>query len=93
MTNDLTTKLLAFANTVREALGHPSTNEVISGIKGNENYCVLFYIYYWGITVFYTVMWTAGANGVNGFEWFIVILAFLFDLGSWAEGRRGRRAA
>ena len=32
-------------------------------------------------------MWTAGANGVNGFEWFIVILAFVFDLGSYAEGR------
>jgi hypothetical protein len=33
-------------------------------------------------------MWSS-ANGVKGFEWFIVILGFLFDLGSYArEGRR-----
>jgi hypothetical protein len=38
-------------------------------------------------------MWSVGTHGVKGFEWFIVILAFLFDLGSYAEGRRGRRAA
>jgi hypothetical protein len=36
-------------------------------------------------------MWDIGSHGVEGFEWFIVILAFLFDLGSYAEGRRGRR--
>jgi hypothetical protein len=36
-------------------------------------------------------MWAAGANGVAGFEWFIVIVAFLFDLGSLAGSRRERR--
>jgi hypothetical protein len=36
-------------------------------------------------------MWSVGTHGVNGFEWFIVILAFLFDLGSWREGRGARR--
>jgi hypothetical protein len=51
-----------------------------------------FFLLPW-TTLAYTVMWVSGANDVNGFEWFIVILAFLFDLGSWAEGRRGRRAA
>jgi hypothetical protein len=35
-------------------------------------------------------MWAAGSNGVLGFEWFIVALGFLFDLGSWTEGRRRR---
>ena len=35
-------------------------------------------------------MWGAGTNGVHGFEWFIVALGFLFDLGSWTEGRRRR---
>jgi hypothetical protein len=35
-------------------------------------------------------MWGSGAHGVFGFEWFIVILAFLFDLASWSEGRRMR---
>jgi hypothetical protein len=51
-----------------------------------------FFLLPW-TTLAYTVMWTAGANGVSGFDWFIVILAFVFDLGSWAEGRRGRRSA
>jgi hypothetical protein len=51
-----------------------------------------FFLLPW-TTLAYTVMWTAGANGVNGFEWFIVILAFVFDLGSWTEGRRARRSA
>jgi hypothetical protein len=37
-------------------------------------------------------MWSSGPNGVKGFEWFIVILAFLFDLGSYARGGRERRA-
>jgi hypothetical protein len=35
-------------------------------------------------------MWGVGSNGVHGFEWFIVILAFVVDLGSYAEGRRQR---
>jgi hypothetical protein len=39
-------------------------------------------------TLAYGVMWSS-SNGVNGFEWFIVVLAFLIDLGSYAkEGRR-----
>jgi hypothetical protein len=32
-------------------------------------------------------MWSASANGVEGFEWFIVILAFAFDLGAYARTR------
>jgi hypothetical protein len=32
-------------------------------------------------------MWSS-SNGVKGFEWFIVILAFLFDLGAYAKSRR-----
>jgi hypothetical protein len=35
-------------------------------------------------------MWSSGPNGVSGFEWFIVILAFVFDLGSYVGGRRQR---
>ncbi len=31
-----------------------------------------------------------GPNGVEGFEWFIVILAFVFDLGSYASSSRQR---
>ena len=49
-----------------------------------------FFLLPW-TTLAYAVMWSAGANGVDGFEWFIVVLAFLFDLGSYAEGRRERR--
>jgi hypothetical protein len=50
-----------------------------------------FFLLPW-TTLAYAVMWSAGTNGVNGFEWFIVILAFLFDLGSLAQGRRERLA-
>jgi hypothetical protein len=42
-------------------------------------------------TLAYAGMWSS-SNGVRGFEWFIVILAFLVDLGSWAGGRRRREA-
>lgn len=43
-------------------------------------------------TLAYAVMWAAGTNDVNGFEWFIVVLGFFFDLGSHSQsGRLGRR--
>ena len=42
-------------------------------------------------TLAYAVMWDVGTPKVDGFEWFIVILAFLFDLGSYAGGRSYRR--
>jgi len=45
-----------------------------------------FFLLPW-TTLAYTVMWVAGSNGVNGFEWFIVILGFFFDLASHAESR------
>jgi hypothetical protein len=34
-------------------------------------------------------MW-GSSDGINGFEWFIVALAFLFDLGSYAKGGQRR---
>jgi len=43
-------------------------------------------------TLAYALMWGASSNGVLGFEWFIVALAFFFDLGSYGEGGRRRRA-
>jgi hypothetical protein len=51
-----------------------------------------FFLLPW-TTLAYTVMWVAGTRGVNGFEWLIVAVAVLFDFGSLAEGRRGRRSA
>jgi len=48
-----------------------------------------FFLLPW-TTLAYAVMWSTSTNGVNGFEWFIVVLAFFFDLGSYAEGRRRR---
>ena len=42
-------------------------------------------------TLAYAAMWDSGAgNHVTGFEWFLVILGFLFDLGSYDRGRRYR---
>ena len=49
-----------------------------------------FFLLPW-TTLAYAVMWGAGRNGVDGLEWFIVILAFVFDLGSYASGGRERR--
>jgi hypothetical protein len=51
-----------------------------------------FFLLPW-TTLAYAVMWSSGSNGVNGFEWFIVILAFVFDLGSYSQGNRRRRAS
>jgi hypothetical protein len=45
-----------------------------------------FFLLPW-TTLAYAVMWDVGTLKVDGFEWFIVILAFLFDLGSYAGGR------
>src|SRR3954463_2732417 len=50
-----------------------------------------FFLLPW-TTLAYTVMWVSGSRGVEGFEWFLVILAFLFDLGPWPRGRRQRTA-
>jgi len=49
-----------------------------------------FFLLPW-TTLAYAVMWSS-SNGVAGFEWFIVILAFVFDLGSYAQGSRRREA-
>jgi hypothetical protein len=49
-----------------------------------------FFLLPW-TTLAYAVMWAAGSNQVEGFEWFIVVLAFLVDLSSWSQsGRIGR---
>ena len=49
-----------------------------------------FFLLPW-TTLAYAVMWAASTNEVSGFEWFIVILAFLIDLGSYANRGRLRR--
>ncbi len=48
-----------------------------------------FFLLPW-TTLAYAVMWSS-SDGVTGFEWFIVVLAFLFDLASYAQGGRRRR--
>ena len=45
-----------------------------------------FFLLPW-TTLAYAVMWDVGTHRVSGFEWFIVVLAFLADLGSYAGGR------
>ena len=50
-----------------------------------------FFLLPW-TTLAYAVMWSAGRNDVTGFEWFIVVLAFLIDISSWSQsGRLNRR--
>jgi len=51
-----------------------------------------FFLLPW-TTLAYAAMWSIGTNGVTGFEWFIVILAFVVDLGSWAGRDKARRYA
>jgi hypothetical protein len=50
-----------------------------------------FFLLPW-TTLAYALMWSS-SNRVYGFEWFIVALAFLFDLASYAGGSRGREAS
>jgi hypothetical protein len=49
-----------------------------------------FFLLPW-TTLAYAVMWSLGTNGVSGFEWFIVILAFVVDLGAYAGRDKARR--
>jgi hypothetical protein len=48
-----------------------------------------FFLLPW-TTLAYAVMWSTGTHEVTGFEWFIVIVAFLADLGAYGGGARGR---
>ena len=47
-----------------------------------------FFLLPW-TTLAYAVMWSS-SDRVYGFEWFIVILAFLLDIGSYARSGRLR---
>jgi hypothetical protein len=42
-------------------------------------------------TLAYAAMYAYGHNGVNGFEWFIVILAFLADLTAYRSSSHARQ--
>jgi hypothetical protein len=49
-----------------------------------------FFLLPW-TTLAYAAFWDWGAgHHVVGFEWFFVILAFVFDVSSWAGGQRAR---
>jgi hypothetical protein len=49
-----------------------------------------FFLLPW-TTLAYAVMWSS-SDRVSGFEWFIVVLAFLADLASYASRNRARSA-
>ena len=42
-------------------------------------------------TLLYVILWNTGGRGVNGWEWFFVILAVLGDLASYGGSRYARR--
>jgi hypothetical protein len=48
-----------------------------------------FFVLPW-TTLAYAGMWSLGLGGVVGFDWFIVVLAFVIDLGSYVSGSRAR---
>ena len=47
-----------------------------------------FFLLPW-TTLAYAAMWNS-SNGVSGFEWFIVVLGFLFDISAHARSGRLR---
>ncbi|HWI07981.1 MAG TPA: hypothetical protein VNT54_10740 [Solirubrobacteraceae bacterium] len=47
-----------------------------------------FFLLPW-TTLAYAGMWASGTNVVTGFEWFIVVLAFVVDLASFGSANRG----
>ena len=48
-----------------------------------------FFLLPW-TTLAYVVMWDVGTPTVSGFEWFIVVLAFLMDLAAYFGGKWAR---
>jgi hypothetical protein len=48
-----------------------------------------FFLLPW-TTLAYIVMWDLGSQQVAGFSWFIVIAAFLADIGAYGSGARTR---
>jgi hypothetical protein len=48
-----------------------------------------FFLLPW-TTLAYAIMWDTGTHAVTGFEWFIVAIAFLGDLGAYGGTGRGR---
>ncbi|MQA75629.1 MAG: hypothetical protein GEU88_15040 [Solirubrobacterales bacterium] len=51
-----------------------------------------FFLLPW-TTLAYAAMWAASTNEVQGFEWFIVGLAFVVDIGSYTQGARSRSSS
>ena len=41
-------------------------------------------------TLAYAIMWDIGTHRVDGFEWFVVVLAFVIDVASYLGGRAAR---
>jgi hypothetical protein len=48
-----------------------------------------FFLLPW-TTLAYAVTWDLGTHEVTGFEWFVVVLAFLADVGAYGGTARGR---
>lgn len=42
-------------------------------------------------TLAYALMWSTGTAAITGFEWFVVAIAFLADIGAHRGTARGRR--
>jgi hypothetical protein len=64
-----------FSPTIGHAFG--STLAVIAG----------FLLLPW-TTLMYAVMWSISSNTVSGWEWIVVVIAFVVDIYAWALGRR-----
>ncbi|MGK2955709.1 MAG: hypothetical protein ACSLFI_08590 [Solirubrobacterales bacterium] len=50
-----------------------------------------FFLLPW-TTLAYICMWQIGTRGVEGFEWLIVIFAFVIDIMTYTKGRQARES-
>ena len=70
MDEALTKKFLEFANTVRTALGHPTTAQVVEGVKGQSHSCVLANTFNCGLEVCY------GEYGCDNDQAFLTVYSY-----------------
>lgn len=76
----------------RSAPAVPRRDGLLTGRAGRYRWVlplIGFFLLPW-TTLAYAGMWEVGGRGVAGFAWFLVILTFVVDLGSYTGASRGR---
>ena len=66
------------------------TDRIPAAFDGNWLFPILGFFFLPWTTLAWAVAW-APVGGIKGFGWFVVIFAFVVDLGSYASADRARR--